>query len=442
MENVEVKLDPKISKSNQTVIRFFLTIFVILTIAYFLFGTYRNRPYKIESDGKYYYQYLVSLVYDQDIDFTNNYVTPKYDWMILDIDSYSQRGVINPITHKPANFWTIGPAILWFPFFVITLVIGNLLKLIPLFPLDLNPWGKFVQYGVMYSAVIYTMLTLWLAYLILKDYFKTKSILLGLTFLLFASNLFYYAVFEASMSHVYDFFTLVLFIYCFKKVSSNLNNPWLFVALGAAGGLHTLVRTQNVLTIVLFGGLTGFLIVRKPGAIQARQVWNFGLFLATYFCGCLPILLINNYLYGSPFTIPQGSGFLASPHFLEILFSTRNGLFLTHPILFLGFIGFLWVLGLAWKNKSNQGPFLLILLLCFLAQVVINSAALDWWGGDSFGQRRLIGSFFIFAIGLSYLCERISRLSSLKQLSSKVVLWGLIPANLYLLYLFIFIWDY
>ena len=82
------------------------------------------------------------------------------------------------------------------------------------------------------------------------------------------------------------------------------------------------------------------------------------------------------------------------------------------------------------------------MLVGFLGQVLINSATEDWWGGDAFGQRRLIGSYFIFAAGLGYLFEKIGRLSRLKQLSSKVVLWLLIPANLYLLYLFIFIWDY
>jgi hypothetical protein len=442
MENNEVKLARKMAPPDQTVIRFFLTIFVILTVAYFICGTYRNRPYKIEGDGRYYYQFLVSLVYDQDIDFTNNYLTPKYDWMVLEIDSYGQRGRINPVTHKPSNVWTIGPAILWFPFFVAALGLGSFLNLFLAAPLDLNPWGLFMQYGVMFSAVVYTMLALWLVYLILKDYFKTKSILAALTVLLFASNLIYYALFEVSMSHVYDFFSLALFIYCFKKVSHNLNRRWGFIALGAAGGLHTLVRTQNGLTIALFAGLTGFLIIRNSRTVQARQLWNFGLFLAVYLYSCLPIFLINNYLFASPFTIPQGSSFVTSPHFFEVLFSTHNGLFLLNPVLLIGFAGFIWLLSAEWPKKSKARLVLATLLVGFLGQVLINSATEDWWGGDAFGQRRLIGSYFIFAAGLSYLFEKIGRLSRLKQLSSKVALWLLIPANLYLLYLFIFIWDY
>ena len=39
---------------------------VVVTAALFLaFGGYRNQPSKIESDGKYYYQFLLSLWFEQ-----------------------------------------------------------------------------------------------------------------------------------------------------------------------------------------------------------------------------------------------------------------------------------------------------------------------------------------------------------------------------------------
>ena len=46
---------------------------IYLVVIFFSFGTNRNRSYKIESDGKYHYQYVISLYLDNDIDFTNNY---------------------------------------------------------------------------------------------------------------------------------------------------------------------------------------------------------------------------------------------------------------------------------------------------------------------------------------------------------------------------------
>ena len=33
--------------------RYLIIVSIVLTISYFSFGTYRNWPYKVESDGKY-----------------------------------------------------------------------------------------------------------------------------------------------------------------------------------------------------------------------------------------------------------------------------------------------------------------------------------------------------------------------------------------------------
>ena len=432
----------KISNKSQTLIGFFATLFIILTFAYFAFGTYRNWSYKVESDGKYYYHFLVSLVYDHDINFTNNYLTPKPDWMRLPIDPYGQRAHINPVNGAPSNLWTVGPAILWFPFFLVTWVCGSLINLLFHAGIDLDPWGLFIQYGTMYAAVVYTLLTLWLVYLLLKDYFSLKAILPALALLLFASNLFYYSVMEVSMSHVYDFFSLVLFVYCFKRATDNLGNTFQFAILGAAAGLHTLVRTQNVVIIGIFGLFLAYLLLRDRATAWNLRLLNFVLFGAVYFFSCLPIFLINNYLFNNPLTVPQGAGFLSSPHILEILFSTHNGLFLLNPVLFVGFLSFLWLLWRTWRTKNPQGWWLVTLLAAFFAQVIINSSAEDWWGGDSFGQRRLIGSFLIFAIGLTNAFEKIATLKSAPRLLSKTVLWALVPLNLFLMYQFVFVWDY
>lgn len=442
MKTINYKLNSILSSKSQILIGFFATLFLILTISYFAFGTYRNWHYKVESDGKYYYQYLVSLVNDRDIDFTNDYNLMKPDWMVLPVDPYGQRGHINSLTHKPSNLWTIGPAILWFPFYLVTWLIGYVTNLYNPNSLNLNPWGQFMQYGTMFSAVVYTLLTLWLIYRLLQDYFQIVPILQTIALLLFGSNLVYYSVFEASMSHVYDLFSLVLFVYCFKKVFNNLNKTFSFFILGASGGLHTLVRTQNVLTILFFAGLLTCLILQNPKYIQLRQIWNFLLFIATYFLACLPVFLVNYYLFDNPFTIPQGSEFFSEPHFWEILFSTHNGLFLFNPVLFIGFIGFCWLLVRSWRKRTGQELILFVLLVAFVAQVVVNSSVQDWWGGDSFGQRRLVGSYLIFAIGLAYLLEKMRNWSKLASIPGQIFLWTLVPANLFTLYLFVFQWIY
>lgn len=195
---------------------YFLLILVFLSVSYFSFGSSRNLPYKIESDGKYYYQFLVSGFFDGDFDFTNNYQAMRYEWMGTEIDHYLERDKLDPITGRPINVFTVGPAILWSPFFSVTFVNANLLNLLGV-QVDTNPWGKYFQYSVMYSAVVYTTAALYLLYSLLEEHFSLKASRLAIWLLLVSTNLYYYTVFEASMSHVYDLFTYVVYLYLFVK---------------------------------------------------------------------------------------------------------------------------------------------------------------------------------------------------------------------------------
>jgi hypothetical protein len=95
------------------------------------------------------------------------------------------------------------------------------------------------------------------------------------------------------------------------------------------------------------------------------------------------------------------------PKILEVLFSARNGLFSHHPLLLVGLAGFAWLL--ASPPAGLPRWFLGTLLGAFLVQVWVNASTQDWWGGHSFGQRRLLSSLPLFALGLSFLLENVRR---------------------------------
>ena len=78
-------------------------LFAVLVVAYFTFGGYRNWPYKVESDGKYYYHYLVSLLLDGDLDFANQYRIPQPAWMQASLDPYGFADQVSARTGRPAN---------------------------------------------------------------------------------------------------------------------------------------------------------------------------------------------------------------------------------------------------------------------------------------------------------------------------------------------------
>jgi len=416
---------------------YFLFIYLFLSISYFIFGTFKNEPYKIESDGKYYYQYLVSLFFDRDIDFSNNYRLPKYNWMLVEIDHYKLRDNLSPITGRPINIFTIGPAILWFPFFIFVYSIGLLVNELG-FSIDMNPFGKYMQYSVMYSAVIYGTITLYLLYKFSIRYFSKLASCLAVWLILVTTSLYYYIIFEPSMSHLYDLFTYTLFLFLFWKCLQE-DRFSLYPLCGLVGALHILVRTQNLVTILLFSLL---LLLRLKEYKQPKLYFKLSAYISVLVIGLLPIPIINNYLYGSPFIIPQGNNFinLASPHILQVLFSLKNGLFSHHPLLLVGLIGY--IVFILTYRQALEKRILLVILLAFLLQVYINSSVWDWWAGTSFGQRRLLSSLPLFTLGFAYLLERASlRYPVLYKRLYFPTVALLSILGLYLTMIHIFLWD-
>lgn len=417
--------------------RFLALLFGLLTVSYFVFGGYRNWPYKIESDGKYFYQYLVSAVTDGDFDFTNQYRLPKYPWMVTEIDHYAFKEKVSPRTGRPANIFWPGTALLWLPFFAVTWTLGTLLNAAG-FAVDMNPFGKWFQYGVMLAGPVCAVLALaLLGRLVARLQFVSASASrLALALVLFASPLYYYTVFEPSMSHVYDLLAFVAYLLAVLRWVER--GRWSDLAvLSLAGGLFILIRAQNAATVGLFSLVLFFL----PAPLQrGRRLAGSALPLLL---GVLPILALNRYLYGGAFVV-QGAGSSLDPlhpRVLEVLFSARNGLFSHHPLLLFGLAGFVWLL--ASSPAGLPRWFLGTLLGAFVVQVWVNASTHDWWGGDSFGQRRLLSSLPLFAVGLAFLLEKVRRRSGGRFTRPVLALAAVtMVLGLYLTLIHVFLWSY
>lgn len=189
--------------------------FLILSVIflYFLRWGY-SFPVKVDGDGIGYYSYLRSVVMDGDLRFGNEFErleSWKYG-LPLPTEKTSTGYVPNP--------YSIGPAILWSPFFLLAFLISQLINL---------SGGNILVDGYSPIFVIFTsagtkilgflgIIFLWKS---LRLFHSRKISLISTIFITLATPLTYYLLFEPFMSHVHSFFLIsVMFFFWMRELES------------------------------------------------------------------------------------------------------------------------------------------------------------------------------------------------------------------------------
>ena len=127
------------------------------------------------------------------------------------------------------------------------------------------------------------------------------------------------------------------------------------------------------------------------------------LYLPGIVIGFLPQLVAEHVIFGSwlPKRPPDVSSYSVLPgHYLEVLFSTHNGVLLWAPIFFVGLIGLLLL-----HDRRLQ----VAAVLGFFIELAMMGSQADWWGGFAFGPRRFLVLLPVFAVGLAAMIRRLPR---------------------------------
>ena len=359
--------------------------YLLLTLSFGYLGYLENLDNRIRGhDSVYYYIYLRSVFIDRDLDFNN-------EW-----EHYYGSSEKRPYQN---NVFSIGPTILWTPFFIfghfITLLAQSLGSNI-----EADGYSTFYQVSVYIGNSLYGLLGVLLTALLLKTYLKTISALIACLGIMLASQLTYYFWSFTAMSHNTSFAATALFFYLWLTFG-----PCKRTALAAA--LMSLVRWQNVLFLLplaIRSIIDLISLIRTTDANWKSWLLQHSVFIGVFFCGLIPQFAVWKLLYSKFILIPQGTGFISFSdlHLVSVLFSLRHGLFSWHPLLLIGFSGctLLW---------SKDRVLALSLGIAFVLQWLLNSAVTDWWAGWSFGHRRFISLLPIFALGLGLVIEKIEK---------------------------------
>ena len=347
---------------------------------------------RARSDGREYFVQVRSLLIDHDLEFANENAT------------FGVRG--------SASIYPFGAALLWSPFFAAAHGwLGLLDALGADYPRDgfFNPYQRAVGLG----SFLYGCLGLLLAYDLSRRRFGAGLAAAAVILVCLGSFLAWYLAVDPSMPHALSFATVALFVWLWDRTRTGRTaRHWLL--LGAAAGLMTIVRWQNL----------GYGVLLLPDVFAAaRAAWRrrqrlrrrrdarslvtiasplAGPLLAAVAAAAVfsPQLLFWKLTRGGWLAVPAGAHAFYLGRWRDVLFTPDHGLFTWSPLLAFALFGFLLF-------GRREPRLALPLLAAFAFQVVVLMSVGS--PGYGFGARRLASAAVIYVLGTAALAELLLR---------------------------------
>lgn len=349
----------------------------------------------IESDGGGYYLYLPATFLYQDFQY-GFARDPEFNHKYGGGPAIAVDEATNGRFY---NRYYMGSSILMAPFFGLACLLARLLG----YPVD--GYSLPFQIMVFLAALSYMLAGLELfRQLLIKFKIKPFTAVISMLILGLATNLFTYAWYYPSFSHVYAFFLVTALFYCIKLFVDYQKTKHLALSLLLIG-LIVITRPTTVLCLlalpIIFNSWQHFVEVLK--LVLSRYKW---LVLGAVFSLLLITiqLLLYRYQFGNWEIWAYKTDFFdfSKPHFWQFLFGYRKGLFVYSPVF--------WLLlpGLALLVRTKQGVFTGV-LISFVVISFILSCWNQWWFGGGFSSRSLIDYFAVFFLPIAFLIQRFSR---------------------------------
>jgi hypothetical protein len=368
----------------------------------------------VRGDGVGYYAFARALLIEHSLDFTRDYQHANDSFRAPRLDENNQpRSDFRTATGHLDNHFTVGPAILWTPFLLVTHV-GVLLA--REFGSSVPADGFSAPYRVTMAlaTAFYGFLGLLLAFRLARQYVEERWALLAALAIWWASSLPVYMYFNPSWSHAHSAFAVALFLwYWHQTLSSRPLTKWLILALIAGLMLDVYYANAMVLAVLAVEVIRQYYLAFRH---QASVAPNFNprilelllrhFLFATVLLICLLPTFITRYLiYGSPFEsayMPLRDWNWLSPHFLAVLLSSNHGLFSWTPILLLAIAGIF----LFWRREPIVGA---PLFAGFFAFYLFIACYPDWAGISSYGNRFFVSLTPLFILGLAVFFDRAAQ---------------------------------
>lgn len=351
----------------------------------------------VVGDALGHYVQLRSIVFDRDLQFKNEYArlhgVPEEA-----IEAVSAGERMTPTDHI-RNYMPVGPALLWAPLFLVVTALVWIANLFGAgYPLD--GYARAFQATAGFSGIAAAAAGSCLAFAAASRVVDRGSAIWATLTVWLSSSALYYSLVSPTYSHAASMLAVSAFWFVWIATLDR-QTAGRYAVVGAAAGLSALMRWQDAV-LLMIPVLEAAWRARRLGAGGA--VARIAAATLAAVAAFAPQMAVWGVLYGTPFVIPQGSGFMrwSEPALWAVLFSDNHGLLTWTPIVLLALAGLIPLV--------RRNPLVGWAAIGFVAITwYVNAAVADWWGGEAFGARRFISCYPVFVIGLAALFARLRR---------------------------------
>lgn len=375
----------------------------------------------VHGDGIGQFVFLRSAVIDNDLDLGNEYayltthITEDAGGLPGRLLEYSEhvpgyhRGYHmpepDPVTGRVASNWSIGPALLWTPAYLLAHALAHLGRAVGL-DLRTDGYGGLYYWALALTTFAGGVVGLLLAFRFARRIVRPRAAAWATLTIAGATSLLYYLYLAPSHSHALTALTASLFLLHWY-IHRTSRRPAVWLQWGLLSGLLFLVRWNDVVIAVPPLLLETWRLWRnsRDGSQDVAHISatrRFGC-LAAAAAGFLAVAAIQfglwQHFHGRPWVRHSVETLQFTPAGLwGTLLSWRHGLFTWTPVTLLSVVGLLRLLR---RNAELGGVALAVLA----ALVLSNCTVYDWWAGTAFGMRRLVSATPLFVLGLAVFLE-------------------------------------
>lgn len=348
---------------------------------------------RLNSDGAFYYEFLRSWVLQNDLNFHDEREFFTWEWVPV-LKDFLPGGWQD--TGYPPNIFSVGPSLIWLPFFILGHWLATLLNHFGA-GISMTGYGVFHRFFPMMASMGAGLITIFILDHLGKDAgIEPSDRLAALMVWLTASHYPAFIFVTPAFSHAFSVLFVSLFVWLWYRSRVGTTSWKQMAILGIVLGLSATARWQNLFCLLLpaIDALADLPEVIRGKSSCSAWFLKWSAFAVALLMAVTPQLIATQALYGEWITDPQGEGGMHwfDPAFRIVLFDGIKGLFTLHPVLLPAVfaVPFLW-------NRNRRLTWGLLVLI--LSQSYINAVRRDW-AGVGFGMRRFLNLAPAFTLGL------------------------------------------